>query len=200
MGQQGECRLARHAVSLGLGDRRINDVGGALQRGAEERLVGLELLPGIGGAAGCRDGKDGEHGDDAVAHAALAAALALGAAEDVVGGDAEQPGDDLGEREGLAVALLARVGREQLDRLVRDLAVGIELEFERRREAFELGIAGLAADDQRDDRPLGMPRLEEPDLLVDVVALGGSWRADDDQRGRRIERGERLLARACGPR
>ena len=136
----------------------------------------------------------------AVAHATLAAALALGAAEDVVGGHAEHAGDDLGEREGLAVALLARVGGEQLDRVISDLTFGIELEFEGRREAFELGIAGLAADDQRNDRPFGMPRLEEPHLLVDVVALGGGRRADDDQRGRRIERGKRLLVESYGPR
>ena len=120
-------------------------------------------------------------------------ARAFGAAEDVVGGDAEQAGDHLGEREALAVALLARVGREQLDGLVSDLAFGVELELERRREAFELGIAGLAAHDQRNDWTIGVPRLEQPDLLIDVAALGGSGRADDDESGRGIERGERLL-------
>ena len=38
-----------------------------------------------------------------------------------------------------------------------------------------------------------MTRLEEADLLVDVMALGGSRRADHDQSMRSIERGERLL-------
>jgi hypothetical protein len=56
----------------------------------------------------------------------------------------------------LAVARLARVGGEQLDRLLGDAAPGVELELERRREAFELGIAGLAVHDQRDHRPLFM--------------------------------------------
>ena len=38
-----------------------------------------------------------------------------------------------------------------------------------------------------------MPRLEQPDLFVDVVALCGSGRADDDESGRGVQRGERLL-------
>ena len=130
----------------------------------------------------------------AVAHAALAAALALGAAEDVVGGHAEQAR----RRPWPARGTCRRPPRARQRPAARPgssviLSVGIELELERRREAFELGIAGLAADDQRDDWPLGMPRLEEPDLLVDVVALGGGRRADDDQRGRGIERGKRLV-------
>ena len=91
-----------------------------------------------------------------------AAAFAHRAAEDVVGGDAEKARHDFGQRKALAVALLARVGREQLDRLLGDAVLGVELELERRREAFELGIAGLAADDQRNDRPIVMARLEEP--------------------------------------
>ena len=36
---------------------------------------------------------------------------------------------------------------------------------------FELTIMGLAIDDQRDDRPLRMPRFEGAYLLVDVMAL-----------------------------
>ena len=79
----------------------------------EKRLVGLELLPGIDGAAGRGDGEDGERGDDAVAHAPLAAALALGAAKHVVRGKTEQTRDHLGECKLLAVALLAGVRREQ---------------------------------------------------------------------------------------
>ena len=171
-----------------------------LQRGGEERLVGLELLPGIDRAAGRRDGEDGEGGDDAIAHATLAAALALGAAEDVVGGYAEQTGNDLGESELLAVAFLAGVGGEQLDLSLSDAALGVELEFERGRKAFELGVAGLAADDQRDDRAIGVPRFEQPHLLVDVLALGSLGRADDDQRGRAIESGERLVGQTYGRR
>jgi hypothetical protein len=124
------------------------------------------------------------------------AALPLGAAKDVVRGHAEQAGNDLGESEGLAVALLARVSGEQLDRVISDLSVGIELELERRWEAFELGIAGLASDDERNDWTIGMPRFEEPHLLVDVAALGGGRRANDDQRNRGVERGKRLLIQA----
>ena len=42
----------------------------------------------------------------------------LGAAEDVVGADADQAGDDLGEAELLAVAAVAYVGAENGDRSV----------------------------------------------------------------------------------
>ena len=101
----------------------------------------------------------------------LAAPLALGAAEDIVGGHADEAGDDLGKSEGFAVALLARVSGEQLDRVISDLSGCVDLELEGGREAFERGIAGLAANNQRNDRAVRMPRLKESDLLVDVVAL-----------------------------
>ena len=156
LGQQGKRRLARHAVGFRLGYRHIHDIGGALQRCGQKRLVGLELLPGIDRAAGRSYGEDGEGGDDAIAHATLAAPLALGAAEDIVRGKSEQSGDDLGERKRSAVALIARVGRQQFDLSLGDAAFAVELEFERWRKAFEFGIAGLAGDDQRDDRAVGM--------------------------------------------
>src|SRR5262249_14415588 len=120
------------------------------------------------------DGEDCKRGDNAVAHASLAPPLALGAAEDVVRGNAKQPGDDLGESQSLAVALLARIGREQLDFALADAALGVELEIEGRGKAFELRVVRLAGDDERDDRPLGVARLEEADLLVDILALGRS--------------------------
>ena len=120
-------------------------------------------------------------------------ALALGATEDVVGGDAEEARHDLGERERLAIAFLACVGREWLGWLVRDLAIRIDFELHRGREAFGLGIAGLTADDERDHRALSMPRLEEPDLLIDVVALGSGRRADHDQSRGGVERRKRLV-------
>ncbi len=66
----------------------------------------------------------------------LAPALALGAAEHLIGGHTEKPGDDLGERERLAVAVLAGVGRQQLERLLADTALGVDLELEGLREAF----------------------------------------------------------------
>ena len=80
-------------------------------------------------------------------------------AENVVRGDAEQPGDDLGKRKLFAVAVLARVGGEQLDRLLGNAPLGVELELERWLEAFELGIAGLACHDQGDDRPFLVARF-----------------------------------------
>ena len=138
----------------------------------------IDALPEIGlipPADETQDDPGHQHADEDL-HAALAArrgaALALGAAEDFVGGDAEQSGDDLGEGEVLAVAVLARVGGEQLGPVGSDVTARIERVFERRRKAFAFRIVGLAVDDQRDHRTLGMPRLEEADLLVDVAALG----------------------------
>jgi hypothetical protein len=61
----------------------------------------------------------------------LASSVAFGAAEDVVGGDAQKPGHHLGKRELFSVALLARVGCQHLHRLIGDLALIIELAFER---------------------------------------------------------------------
>jgi hypothetical protein len=110
-----------------------------------------------------------------------------------VGGDAEQARHHLGKGQGLAVAFLARVRGENLDGVAGNLSPHIDVEFERGREAFELGTAGLAADNQRDHGSVGVTRLEELDLFVDVMALGRSRRADDDQGARGIERGERLV-------
>jgi len=86
-------------------------------------------------------------------HAALAthcgSALTLGAAEDFVGRHAEKPGQHLGKREILAVTLLSGVGREQVCRLAGYLPLGVELELQRWRDALTLGVARLAAHDQR---------------------------------------------------
>ena len=121
------------------------------------------------------------------------AALALGAAEHFVGGEAEKTGDDLGYGKSLAVTFIPRVGAKDFDRLLRHATRGVELEFNRGRKTFELTIMGLSIDDQRDDRPLRMKRLEGAYLLVDVMTLSGRRRADDDERRRRIERGTCLL-------
>ena len=46
-----------------------------------------------------------------------------------------------------------------------------------------------ALDDDGDHRAAGMARAEQPHLLVDGGARGGDRRADDDERGPGIERG-----------
>jgi hypothetical protein len=56
-----------------------------------------------------------------------------------------------------------------------------------------LRIVELAVDDERDHRTLGLALLEEPDLLVHVVALGRCRRAEDDEGCRGVERGKCLL-------
>jgi hypothetical protein len=58
--------------------------------------------------------------------------------------NAQQPRNDLSQRETLAVTFVARVGRQELDRLLRQAPITIELELERLRKALELRVAGLA--------------------------------------------------------
>ena len=192
-------RRGAHAflVAQGLGDiedQRVRALLGHREvalgfRTLLDRFAAVDLGPH--GEAGEEDGDRREACDPIPL---LAPSLALGAAENVVGGNAEQPGNDLGKRQRLAVAFLARVGGQQLDGRAGDLAVSVQLEFEGRGEALGVRVTRLAADDQRDDGPLGVPRFEQPNFFRDIGALGGGRRADDDQRGGRIERGERLVA------
>ena len=130
--------------------------------------------------AGQQECRDRESSDPALLPAA---ALAHGATEDVVRGNVEKPRHDLGQCEALAVSLVSRVCGQEVDWIASDLSLRVGFERERPREAFELGIARLAGDDQRDHRPLRVPRFEEPDLLVDVGTLRRGWRADHNQRG-----------------
>jgi hypothetical protein len=150
-------------------------------------------VPGIDGAAGGEHDEQRERGDNAVADASFAAAVAFGAAEDVVGGDAQKPGHHLGKRELFSVALLARVGRQHLDRLIGDPALIIERVFERGWEALGVRIAGRAVYDQRDHRALRVARLEEADFFRDVFAARRGGRADHDQGSGRIQRRQRLV-------
>src|SRR5512143_3995199 len=92
------------------------DTGRCFQRGMEGSLIGLELLPSISGAADRRGGEKGKDADHPVSHPRLSPPLALGAAEHFVGGHIENARDDFGESERLAVALLPRIGGEQLKR------------------------------------------------------------------------------------
>src|SRR5262245_28835099 len=67
-------------------------------------------MPGVDGAAAGTDRKDQEHARERRPKPVASSACALGAAENVVGGNADQAGDHLGEAEALAVAALAQVG------------------------------------------------------------------------------------------
>ena len=105
----------------------------------------------------------------------------------------QKPGDHLGERELLSVALFPRVGRQHLDRLIGDPAPVIELVFERRREALGVRIAGRAGYDQRDHRALRVAHLEQADFLGDVGAPCCRRRAEDDQGSGGVQRRQRLV-------
>ena len=94
---------------------------------------------------------------DAAASAAIPVAALQFALLERIEADVEHAGDQLELGVRLAVLARARVGGDRLGALVRRVAVGVDLEAQRGREAF-LGfaagqIAGVrfAADDQAED-------------------------------------------------
>ena len=111
--EQSEGGGARDVVFFGLGDRQIDDFGRGLERRAEEGLVGPELVPGIGRAAGGGDREQQKHARERRPEPVAPSPRPLGAADDVVGSDANQAGHRLGEAEALAVAVVAQVGAEE---------------------------------------------------------------------------------------
>ena len=94
--------------------------------------------------------------------ASAAAAVALSATEHLVGGQAQQPGRHLGQRQLLAVAAFPQVGGKD-----------ITLVAQRWRKTFSLGAAWLAVEDQRDQRPVGMALAKQAHLVVDWPAASG---------------------------
>ena len=100
----------------------------------EERLVGLELVPGIDRTAGGGDREQQEHARERRPEPVAPPPRPLGAADDVVGGNADQAGDHLGEAERLAVAASRRSGPRIVTGRVGDRAVGRKLVAQRRRE------------------------------------------------------------------
>jgi hypothetical protein len=93
----------------------------------------------------------------------------------------------------LAVALFARVDADRFHGFARRGSVGRDLLAQGRREAFVLGIARHAVDDDRDDVGAPPQGLEVADLLVDVPALGRIGGADHDEELRFGERRQGLF-------
>jgi len=106
----------------------------------------------------------------------------------------EHPGDQLQLGVVLAVLARARIGGDRLGALAAEVAVGIELEAQRRREALLVRDRGVVrgvrfpADDQAEDAVLAPEPLEVHDLFVDPLGLGRLWRADHDLAGRLAQR------------
>ena len=102
----------------------------------------------------------------------------------------QHAGDQFQQRVAAPVVPGARVGGNRLGRRFQQSPVGVHLVAQRLREAFPVGIARLAVDDQA-QHPVGAAQgLVVTDLLVDPVRGRGIRRADHDQR-RRI--GQRAL-------
>src|SRR5262249_26685093 len=173
--------------------RLVHDLSRARERGIEERFIGLELLPGIDRAAGCRNRKQEENAGERSPEPVAPPACLLGAPQDLVESHPQKRRDDLLLGDLLAVTRRPRVSRNRLLALIRDPSVGANLMAQRGRKAFAQGIAGLADDDDRDHARGAAQHLEPAHLLVDVFALRRIGRADNDQKLRRFERGEGVV-------
>src|SRR5262249_50735482 len=115
--EKRERRGARHIVFLGLFNRLAYDLGGALERGVEECLIGLELLPGINRADARCERKHQEHACKRAPETVTALAHALSASEHFVGANANETGDYLGKTKALAIAAVAQIGTKHSDRV-----------------------------------------------------------------------------------
>jgi hypothetical protein len=193
LGEKTKRRGARHVVLLRLRNGLVDDLGRALERGIEECLVGLELLPGIDRAAARCDREHEKHTRERCPDSVATPARPFRPPHDLVKAEAEEPGHHLLLGDLLAVALLSCVGRNRFLALVGDLSIRSELAPQRGRETFARGIARLAIDDQRDHALAAAQHLEAAHLLVDVLALRRVRRANDDQKLRGFKCGNGLL-------
>ncbi len=144
-----------------------------------ERLLLLLRLPE---QPTSKDSQQRNHGDNDDAQPGLPPSLALGAAINVVSRKPDEPCHHLGKRQLEAVARLAQVGRQHVGGRGGYGAVRRNREAQGRREAFIFGVPRRPADDQRDHRPVGMARLEQPHLAIDIFAARRVRRSDQDQR------------------
>ncbi len=157
------------------GRRRVDEHDAALLRLKDEE----------GGGAG----EDDDDCSDGVADAGLSAALAFGAAVDLVGGDADQRGDDFCQREVAAVGFLAHIGGQRhFGEAVRDLSGLVQLESQRGRETAPRSVRPHRHDHGH-NRPAGAAMLEQADFLVHVTTCRRGGRAQHDERGGGVERG-----------
>jgi hypothetical protein len=94
----------------------------------------------------------------------------------------------LGHCQLLAVAAFAQIGGQN-----------ITLVAQRWRETFPFGVAWLAVEDQRYQRPVGMALAKQAHLVVDRPAVSRSGRSEEDPRASSVDRRNGLLAeRATG--
>src|ERR1700679_1016732 len=93
---------------------------------------------GIDGEAGKAEGEDRQRADP-VSHPPPAGAVL--APNNLVEAETQQPRDQFEPRSILAVALRPGIGGDRLLMLVGELAVGTDLEAQRRRKAFAFRIA-----------------------------------------------------------
>src|SRR5262249_37822082 len=139
-------RGARHIVLLGLFNRLVYDLGGALERGIEECLVGLELLPRIDRAGARCEREHQEHSCERTPTPVPALARPLGATECFISANADETGDYLGKTEALAIAAVAQIGTKHSDWVIRDCAVGPEFVT----QSWWKVVRRSAVDDDRD--------------------------------------------------
>ena len=138
-------------------------------------------------AAGRREHRKQQHRrTDALPDARPAARGDQLALAQVIVGHAKQTGYQLELGVLLAIALGAQIGGDRLRRLSCKSAGSVDLEAQRRREAFAPRCGGvrLAIDDQRQDAVGSAKPLELDDLLIDPATARRCRAAQHDHVGR----------------
>jgi len=153
LGEKSKRCGAWHIVFLGLRNRLVDDLGRALERGIQECLVGLELLPSIDRAAAGCDCKQQKNTCKSCPETVASVTCAFRALHNLVEAETQEPSDYLLLGDLLAVAFRTDVGRNRFFSIVGNLSIRPDLEAQRWRETFARGIAGLAFDSHRDHAP-----------------------------------------------
>ena len=113
--------------------------------------------------------------------------------------DAEQSGQQFQPCQRLAVLAGTDVGGDRFGRLRAELAIGIDLEAQRRHETFAVVAGtGFAVDDEAADAIAAADALEPQHFVVDPRRARGVGRADHDQRLGVGERGLDLRGQSAG--
>jgi len=175
------------------GNGFLNDTGEPFKCSVEERLVSLELLPGIDRTSRSSDSKKQKHARDHRPKAIMPLARPLGSANDLIKAKTQQPRHYFLCGKTLAVALVTRISRDGFLALIGQRAIRPKLEAQRKREALTLGVARLSVNDQRNHKTGAAEHLKTADFLVDVLALRCVRRTNDNEELRGFERGNRLL-------
>ena len=144
---------ARHVVFFRLRDRRVDDVGCGLECGVKKSLVGLELLPGVDGAAARQNRQQQTEAGDCSPNPRPAPACPFGPRRKTSSAlSPVRPAMTFGKAESFAIGGVAQIGPENSDRAISHAAVRVELESQCWRKV----VGPFAIDNDRDCRSIGV--------------------------------------------